>query len=60
MTKLQFPPGSAIHVHPYDSVAVALRPLVADEVLGVTLRDAIGQGHKFAVQAHAAGEGVTK
>lgn len=60
MTKLQFPPGSAIHVHPDDSVAVALRPLVAGEVLGVTLRDAIGQGHKFAVQAHAAGEVVTK
>ncbi|MCW1400841.1 altronate dehydratase family protein [Novosphingobium sp. MW5] len=60
MTKLQFQPGSAIHVHPGDSVAVALRPLAAGEEIGVVLHDAVGQGHKFALRAHAAGEVVTK
>lgn len=60
MTILTFPPGSALRVHPDDSVAVALRPLAAGEQTGVVLREAIGQGHKFALRAHAAGDVVTK
>ena len=60
MTILTFPPGSALRVHPEDSVAVALRPLAAGEMAGVPLREAIGQGHKFALRAHAAGDVVTK
>lgn len=60
MTILTFPPGSALRVHPDDSVAVALRPLAAGEQAGVPLREAIGQGHKFALRAHALGDVVTK
>lgn len=60
MSNVLFPPGSALQVHPADSVAVALRPLAAGEALGITLREAIDQGHKFALRAHAAGDVVTK
>lgn len=60
MTILTFPPGSALRVHPDDSVAVALRPLAAGEQVGMPLREAIAQGHKFALRAHAAGDVVTK
>ncbi|MEJ6011540.1 altronate dehydratase family protein [Novosphingobium aquae] len=60
MTILTFPPGSALRVHPDDSVAVALRPLAAGEHAGVLLREAIDQGHKLALRAHAAGDVVTK
>ncbi len=60
MTILTFPPGSALRVHPDDSVAVALRPLAAGEIAGVPLCEPIGQGHKFALRDHAAGAVVTK
>lgn len=55
----------ALQVHAIDGVAVALRPLAAGAIVqvgstSVTLKDDIGQGHKFAVQPHAAGDAVVK
>lgn len=58
MSQVQPP---ALQVHRHDSVAVALRALEPGEsVLGVTLRDAIEHGHKFALHGHAPGEAVIK
>ncbi len=46
-------------IHPRDNVATALRDLATGEqVLGVTLAEPIGKGHKLAVRAIAAGEPV--
>ena len=55
----------ALQVHATDGVAVALRGLAAGDVVdlkggSVTLRDAITQGHKFAVRAHGRGDAVIK
>ena len=51
----------AIIIHPADSVAVAVHALCAGtEVCGVTLRQAIPAGHKFARVPIAAGENVIK
>lgn len=51
----------ALQIHAEDTVAVALRPLNAGEsVLGTVLADAVPQGHKFALRAHAAGDAVVK
>ena len=55
----------AIQVHPGDNVAVALRPLVPRERVEVAgcqlnVRDAIEQGHKFALEEIARGEIVRK
>ncbi|PLK25737.1 UxaA family hydrolase [Novosphingobium sp. TH158] len=48
-------------IHPADSVAVALRPIEAGEVVeGLTMLDAIAQGHKVALAAIAAGSPVVK
>lgn len=50
-----------LHIHESDTVAVALRPLAAGEVMGaVVLRSDVPQGHKFAVQPHKAGDLVVK
>lgn len=52
---------AALKVHAADSVAVALRPLAAGEaVLGVTLRDPVGRGHKLALAALRTGDPVIK
>ena len=51
----------ALKVHREDSVAVALRSLEPGEtVLGVTLRERIERGHKFALRDHAVAEPVIK
>lgn len=60
----EIPPS--IRIHPRDTVAVALRPLSAGEVVagengnGVILREDVGQGHKFALADIAAGDTVVK
>lgn len=52
---------SALQVDPRDSVATALRDLVAGEaVLGVTLRNDVPRGHKVALIGHAPGDPVMK
>ncbi len=52
---------SVLRVHESDTVAVALRPLSAgDVILGIALRDDVSQGHKIALVSHAAGDVVTK
>jgi altronate hydrolase len=54
-------PVTALQVHADDGVAVALRDLAAGEVvLGVTLRDAVHSGHKFALRDHHEAEVVIK
>src|SRR5437868_986737 len=58
-------PAEAIQVHAGDNVAVALRPLAQGEDIEVpgrrlVIRDAIEQGHKFALDEIAAGEIVRK
>ncbi|MCX7283060.1 MAG: altronate dehydratase family protein, partial [Novosphingobium sp.] len=55
----------ALQVHAADSVAVALRDLEAGDCvqvrgMAITLRDAIAQGHKFALAAHESGASVVK
>ena len=51
----------AILIHPLDSVAVALSPLVPGEsTLGITVLDPIPAGHKIAIRPIAAGENVVK
>lgn len=52
---------ASIRIHPRDTVAVALRPLVVGEIAeGVSLRDEVGQGHKFALADIAEGDTVVK
>lgn len=54
-------PPSALQIHPADSVAVALRPLVpGEEVLGVRIAAPVPQGHKLALVDLPAGAMVTK
>ncbi len=55
----------AICLHPRDNVAVAKRPLQADVVLqgadgAWTVRQFVGDGHKFALEAIPAGEAVRR
>ncbi|WP_395393363.1 altronate dehydratase family protein [Novosphingobium sp. BL-8A] len=51
----------AIRIHAADDVAVALRPLTAGEQAeGVTLRDDVARGHKFALHDIPAGDMVVK
>ncbi len=57
--------NAAIHIHPKDNVAVALRPIEAGETIevagkAVTVLDKIPPGHKIAVSAIASGDGVVK
>jgi altronate hydrolase len=59
------PRTATIRIHASDSVAVALRPLLAGEQVDcggtlVTLASAIPQGHKFALHDHAPAEAVIK
>lgn len=59
------PDARLLLVHPDDSVATATGPLAAGHQanLGgwrVTLAEAIGQGHKVALRAHAEGDAVVK
>lgn len=50
-----------IKIHPNDNVAVALQPLNAGTVLeGITLKEDIMQGHKFALEAISSGTQVIK
>jgi altronate hydrolase len=54
-----------IRVHPKDSVAVALRPIASGEILAlgshvIRATDAIPQGHKIALEPHAAATTVRK
>lgn len=50
-----------IHVGSIDNVATAISPLVpGDKVLGVTIKEAIPQGHKFATEPIAKGTPVIK
>ena len=50
-----------IRINPRDNVAVALQPLKAgEEALGVTLREDIPAGHKFALCDIAENENVVK
>ena len=50
-----------IHIHPKDSVAVALRPIPAGTVFeGITAAADIPQGHKMALKALTEGEQVIK
>lgn len=52
---------SALKVHEADTVAVAVRPLAAGEMVeGVVLRTAVPQGHKIALVSHAPGAVVVK
>ncbi len=52
---------AALRVHVADSVAVALRDLAeGEQVFALTLRDAVPQGHKFALADLASGEVVVK
>jgi altronate hydrolase len=58
-------PRTAIHVHPQDSVVVALQPLPAGTMLQVAgtalkLASDVPQGHKIALIAHETGAIVTK
>ncbi|MEP7001974.1 MAG: UxaA family hydrolase, partial [bacterium] len=55
----------AVRIHLDDNVAVAIRPLVAGEVVDVAgarvqVRDDVPAGHKFALRALEAGEPVVK
>src|SRR5207248_3654454 len=57
--------AAAIQVHAGDNAAVALRPLARSEEIEVAgrhlaIRDAIEQGHKFALDEIAVGEIVRK
>lgn len=57
--------STMLQVSPHDGVAVALRPHEAGEAVEVgggriVLADAIPQGHKAALRAHAVGEPVVK
>lgn len=50
-----------LRCHPADGVGIALAPLAAGDSVAIgeivcVLRDAIPQGHKFALRAHAPGE----
>lgn len=55
----KLPPS--LRIHAADTVAVALRPLVAGEtVAGLHLPGPVPQGHKFALIAHAPGAPVIK
>ncbi len=49
-----------IQIHPSDNVAVALEDLKAGENAGVTLREDIGRGHKFALRPIRNGENIVK
>lgn len=50
-----------LRIHDADTVAVALAPLAAGtSALGVTLAQAVPQGHKVALVAHVEGARVTK
>jgi altronate hydrolase len=50
-----------IITHDADSVAIALSPLDAGEMVGaVTLLEAIPAGHKFALKAIATGDAIQK
>lgn len=52
---------ATLQIHPADTVAVALQPLVAGEVIaGVQVREPILQGHKVALIDLPAGAMVTK
>ena len=52
---------AAVQIHPSDTVAVAVRPLVAGtDVLGVALAESVPAGHKVALVAHGRGEPVVK
>ncbi|PWC17874.1 UxaA family hydrolase [Brenneria corticis] len=56
---------SVIKIHPVDNVAVALRDLAPGETVSAgnrtaTLRQSVARGHKFALQAIAAGEMIIK
>lgn len=63
---LQAEPAAALEapalltLHPDDDVAVALRPLVAGEMLEVEIAEAIPAGHKVALRALPAGAEVRK
>jgi len=51
----------ALQIHPSDTVAVALRPIEAGEVvLGVRVASAVPQGHKLALSGLPSGALVTK
>jgi altronate hydrolase len=54
-----------VKIHARDNVAVALQPLTAGQQVAVdgqtiTLRDAIGAGHKFALAPQATGDSIVK
>ena len=49
-----------IRINPRDNVAVALEDLKAGENAGVTLREDIGRGHKFALRPIRNGENIVK
>ena len=50
-----------IHIHPNDTVAVALKPIpTSTEFLGVTAQTDIPQGHKMAIKAMPKGSQVMK
>lgn len=52
---------NAIKIHTLDAVAVALAPMAAGtDVLGVTLKADIPQGHKFALKPIGSGENIIK
>ncbi len=54
---------TALRLNPSDNVAVALRRIAVEEVIGlegVTAAELIGNGHKIAVRPIAAGESVLK
>jgi altronate hydrolase len=54
-------PPALLQIHPADSVGVALRALAAGERhLGVTVAEAVAQGHKLALYAIKAGAEVFK
>src|SRR5579872_5422390 len=53
--------NSTILLHPSDNVAIARVPIgMGMNVRGVTTRTAIAAGHKVAIRAIVAGEGVTR
>ena len=50
-----------LRIHEADTVAVALCPLAAGEMVGtIVLREAVPQGHKVALQPHRTGDSVIK
>lgn len=53
---------SALIIHPADSVAVALRDLVAGEMIddGIVVTETVERGHKIALRTHGMGERVVK